>query len=88
MTRLAAGTGTRVLGYADDVRSLMAAADLLVTKAGGMTLAEAIAAELPMLLYGSLPGQERATSASPPAPASRWRRARARELAPPASSAR
>ena len=37
----------------------MAAADLLVTKAGGMTLAEALAAELPLLLYGSLPGQER-----------------------------
>jgi processive 1,2-diacylglycerol beta-glucosyltransferase len=47
-----------VLGYTDNVRSLMAAADVLVTKAGGMTLAEAMAAELPMLLYGSLPGQE------------------------------
>ena len=59
LRRLTAGTSTRVLGYAGDVRSLMAAADLLVTKAGGMTLAEAMAAELPMLLYGSLPGQER-----------------------------
>jgi processive 1,2-diacylglycerol beta-glucosyltransferase len=48
-----------VVGYTDNVRSLMAAADVLVTKAGGMTLAEAMAAELPMLLYGSLPGQER-----------------------------
>ncbi len=59
LQRLAAGTSIRVLGYVDDVRTLMAAADLLVTKAGGMTLAEALAAELPMLLYGSLPGQER-----------------------------
>ena len=59
LRRLGAGTPTRVLGYVDDVRALMAAADLLVTKAGGMTLAEAMAAELPMLLYGSLPGQER-----------------------------
>jgi processive 1,2-diacylglycerol beta-glucosyltransferase len=59
LRRLTAATTTRVLGYADDVRTLMAAADLLVTKAGGMTLAEAMAAELPMLLYGSLPGQER-----------------------------
>jgi processive 1,2-diacylglycerol beta-glucosyltransferase len=56
---LAAGTTARVLGYVDDVRTLMAAADRLVTKAGGMTLAEAMAAELPMLIYGSLPGQER-----------------------------
>jgi len=59
LTRLARGTSIRVLGYVEDVRRLMAAADLLVTKAGGMTLAEAMAAELPMLLYGSLPGQER-----------------------------
>jgi processive 1,2-diacylglycerol beta-glucosyltransferase len=58
LRRLATGTRTRVLGYAHDVRSLMAAADVLVTKAGGMTLAEAMASELPMVLYGSLPGQE------------------------------
>jgi processive 1,2-diacylglycerol beta-glucosyltransferase len=58
LLRVAAGSPTRVVGYTDNVPSLMAAADLLVTKAGGMTLAEAMAAELPMLLYGSLPGQE------------------------------
>lgn len=58
LRRAAAGSPTRVLGYTDNVRLLMAAADVLVTKAGGMTLAEAMAAELPMLLYGSLPGQE------------------------------
>ena len=58
LQRLATGTAVRVVGYVADVRSLMAAADLLITKAGGMTLAEAMAAELPMLLYGSLPGQE------------------------------
>jgi processive 1,2-diacylglycerol beta-glucosyltransferase len=38
---------------------LMAVADLLVTKAGGMTLAEGMAAEVPLVLFGSLPGQER-----------------------------
>ena len=48
----------RVVGYVENVRTLLAAADLLVTKAGGMTLAEATAAEVPLLLYGSLPGQE------------------------------
>jgi len=41
-----------------DIRGLMAAADLLVTKAGGMTLAEALAAELPLVAFASLPGQE------------------------------
>src|SRR6266480_3460096 len=53
------GTRVRTLGYVEDVRRLMGAADILVTKAGGLTLAEAIAAELPVLAYGSLPGQER-----------------------------
>jgi processive 1,2-diacylglycerol beta-glucosyltransferase len=37
---------------------MMAAADILVTKAGGLTLAEALAAELPVICFGSLPGQE------------------------------
>jgi len=59
LEQVTAGTGSRALGYVGDVRRLMAAADILVTKAGGMTLAEAIAAETPVLVYGSLPGQER-----------------------------
>src|SRR5881409_2475670 len=59
LERLTDGTRVRTLGYTDDVRRLMVAADLLVTKAGGLTLAEAMAAELPVLAYGSLPGQER-----------------------------
>ena len=59
LSRLTDGTTIRTLGYVEDVGGLMAAADLLVTKAGGMTLAEAMAAETPLLLYGSLPGQER-----------------------------
>jgi processive 1,2-diacylglycerol beta-glucosyltransferase len=56
---LVRGAPIRVHGHVGDVRSLMAAADLLVTKAGGMTLAEGLAAELPLILFGSLPGQER-----------------------------
>lgn len=48
----------RVFGYTESVRQFMAASDLLVTKAGGVTLAEAMAAELPMVCFGSLPGQE------------------------------
>ena len=57
---LVAGRETRVkvCGYVDNVRQLMGAADFLVTKAGGLTLAEALAAELPMICFGSLPGQE------------------------------
>jgi processive 1,2-diacylglycerol beta-glucosyltransferase len=57
--RISAGSTIRACGYVSDVRGLMTAADLLVTKAGGMTLAEAMATEVPLVLYGSLPGQER-----------------------------
>jgi processive 1,2-diacylglycerol beta-glucosyltransferase len=57
---LAAGRESRVkvFGFVDNVRQLMAAADFLVTKAGGLTLGEALAAELPVISFGSLPGQE------------------------------
>jgi processive 1,2-diacylglycerol beta-glucosyltransferase len=57
---LCAGRGSRVkiFGYVDNIRQLMAAADFLVTKAGGLTLGEALAAELPVISFGSLPGQE------------------------------
>jgi processive 1,2-diacylglycerol beta-glucosyltransferase len=59
LRRIAGGRKIRVLDYASDVPTLMAASDMLITKAGGMTIAEALASELPLVLYGSLPGQER-----------------------------
>lgn len=45
-------------GYINYVHELMAFSDILITKPGGLTTSEAIALELPMLLYQSLPGQE------------------------------
>jgi processive 1,2-diacylglycerol beta-glucosyltransferase len=48
----------RALGFVDDVAALMRAADLLVTKAGGVTLAEAFCCEIPVVVYDVLPGQE------------------------------
>jgi processive 1,2-diacylglycerol beta-glucosyltransferase len=53
------GPHMRVLGYTPEIRQLMAAADLLVTKAGGVSLAEAIACELPTICFGSLAGPEK-----------------------------
>jgi processive 1,2-diacylglycerol beta-glucosyltransferase len=57
---LCAGRESRVkiFGYVDNIRQLMAAADFLVTKPGGLTLGEALTAELPVISFGSLPGQE------------------------------
>lgn len=48
----------RVLGFVNNMNEWMALADLLMTKPGGLTVSEAIASELPMLIYRPLGGQE------------------------------
>jgi processive 1,2-diacylglycerol beta-glucosyltransferase len=48
----------RTFGWTDTVPELMAVADLLITKPGGVTSAEALAAGLPMLLTHPIPGPE------------------------------
>jgi 1,2-diacylglycerol 3-beta-galactosyltransferase len=48
------------LGYVDRMSDLMHASDLIVTKAGPGTIAEASIRGLPMALYGYIPGQEAA----------------------------
>jgi processive 1,2-diacylglycerol beta-glucosyltransferase len=48
----------RVLPYVDLVHLYMAAADVLVTKPGGLTAAEALAMQVPMVLVAAIPGQE------------------------------
>ena len=52
-------TPMTVMGFTDKIPELMRAADLLVTKAGPGTLAEANAAQLPVVVYDYVPGQER-----------------------------
>ncbi|MCM3700040.1 MGDG synthase family glycosyltransferase [Paenibacillus macerans] len=48
----------KVLGFTREVSKWMDAADLLITKAGGMTCTEGLAKGLPMLFFESIPGQE------------------------------
>jgi processive 1,2-diacylglycerol beta-glucosyltransferase len=48
----------RVLRFVDNVYDYMHAADALVTKPGGLSSAEALAAGIPMVLFKPLPGQE------------------------------
>ncbi|OQB15275.1 MAG: Processive diacylglycerol beta-glucosyltransferase [Firmicutes bacterium ADurb.Bin193] len=45
-------------GYVDNVDIMMDAADILVTKPGGLTVSEALAKCLPMILVNPIPGQE------------------------------
>jgi len=47
-----------VFGWTDTIPELMAAADLLVTKPGGLTTAEALSAGLPMIVTHPIPGPE------------------------------
>lgn len=49
---------THIYGFVDNMPRLMAAADILVTKAGPATICEAAIAGLPMILNDAIPGQE------------------------------
>ncbi len=57
---LAAGTRlpTKLVYFTDEVEKYMHAADLLVTKPGGLTVSEALACGLPMAVFDAIPGQE------------------------------
>jgi processive 1,2-diacylglycerol beta-glucosyltransferase len=57
--KLAGGSERLVtVGFTPEMDQYMAAADLLVGKAGGLTTSEALARELPMAIVGPIPGQE------------------------------
>lgn len=47
-----------VLGFVNNVFEWMGLSDLLISKAGGLTTSEALASNLPMLIYRPIPGQE------------------------------
>jgi UDP-N-acetylglucosamine:LPS N-acetylglucosamine transferase len=51
------------LGWRDDVSALMAAADVLIHNAGGLSLTEALAAGLPAITYRPIAGHGRANAA-------------------------
>lgn len=48
-----------VFGYCQQMHELMSLADVMVTKPGGVTLAESIQCALPLVLLRPVPGQER-----------------------------
>lgn len=47
-----------LMGFCENVNELMALSDLMISKPGGVTTSEALAMELPLLIYNPLPGQE------------------------------
>jgi processive 1,2-diacylglycerol beta-glucosyltransferase len=48
----------KVFGYTNDMHKMMRAADVLVGKAGGLTVSEALSVGLPLIIYNPVPGQE------------------------------
>ncbi|MBU5676044.1 glycosyltransferase [Alkaliphilus sp. MSJ-5] len=48
----------KILGFCDNVHELMECSHLLVSKAGGLTMTEAVTKELPVLVFDPIPGQE------------------------------
>ncbi len=47
-----------VFGFVDIMHELVAIADLVITKAGGLTVSESLAAGAPMVIHRPIPGQE------------------------------
>ena len=44
--------------FIDNVEELMSVSDLIITKAGGLTVSEALTKHLPLVIYKPIPGQE------------------------------
>jgi processive 1,2-diacylglycerol beta-glucosyltransferase len=53
---------THVLGFSTNMHELMAVADLIITKPGGLTTSEALALGKPLFILNPIPGQEAANS--------------------------
>ena len=47
----------RIYQFVENVEEFMAVANLLITKAGGLTISEALALGLPMLIYRPIPAR-------------------------------
>lgn len=49
---------TKIIAYTEEVSKYMQASDLLITKPGGLTIAEALICQTPLALFTPIPGQE------------------------------
>lgn len=52
-----------IYGFRQDVPQMMSAADMIITKAGGLTAAEVLSCGLDFIIYKPLPGQEEGNAA-------------------------
>lgn len=61
--RAAYGNSMEIYGFREDVPQLMAGADMVISKAGGLTSAEVLASDIELVIYKPLPGQEEGNAA-------------------------
>jgi len=52
----------KIFGFVNNVHELMRASDIMVTKPGGLSSSEALAANCPMMIINPIPGQEQRNS--------------------------
>lgn len=52
-----------LLGYVDNINELMSISNIIITKPGGITTAEALTKAIPMIIIKPLPGQEESNTA-------------------------
>jgi processive 1,2-diacylglycerol beta-glucosyltransferase len=52
------GENIKVFGFVRNMHELMSAADIIITKPGGLTISEALVKNLPMIFISPIPGQE------------------------------
>lgn len=57
------GDSMEIYGFREDVPQLMAGADMVISKAGGLTSAEVLASDIELVIYKPLPGQEEGNAA-------------------------
>ncbi len=48
----------RIIGYTDTINEIMEVSTLIITKPGGLSVAEALTKKLPMIILRPIPGQE------------------------------
>jgi len=49
---------TKIYGFVENIHDLMEIAEIIITKPGGITTAEALVKKLPMIIINPIPGQE------------------------------
>jgi processive 1,2-diacylglycerol beta-glucosyltransferase len=52
-------TNVKVFGFVEHIEEMMSVSSCMITKAGGITLSEAMVLKLPVIVYRPLPGQEK-----------------------------